>query len=281
MSGCQQATPVAPAPPMQEPEEKPTPTLIGTWTGSYDDEPDEDSEEQHVRFVDTITFTADRFIQHRAHYRADGTLDSWWADSGTWEDTGDGFVTRVWLHNHDDDDDTPDVETRIKKRYLWKDSSRNTLLMHHWADHEQRSDKNYDFDAYTRVQDPLPSAAIVGTWVWRRNEGAVTQSVTMTIGADGTITWDVGYEESSIRVLGKWTLNIASYSVQISEMTGIRTPIGGEPEILSEFSPPPPWRIAFAPTDVVGTIVISPSWAEPQTDRFPYGWYGDIYDLQM
>ena len=144
VSGCQQATPVAPVPPEQEPEVVPTPTLLGTWTATYDDEPDEDSEEQHVRFVDTITFTADRFIQHRAHYRADGTLDSWWADSGTWEDTEDGFVTRVWLRNHDDDDDTPDVETRVKKRYLWLDSSHNTLLMHHWSDSEQRSDNNFD-----------------------------------------------------------------------------------------------------------------------------------------
>ena len=85
-------------------------------------------------FVDTITFTADRYIQYRAHYRADGTLDSRWAASGTWEDDEDGVVTRVWLDNHDDDDDTPEVETRINKRYLWADSSRNKLLMHHWSD---------------------------------------------------------------------------------------------------------------------------------------------------
>ena len=77
---------------------------------------------------------ADRYIQYRAHYRADGTLDSRWAASGTWEDDEDGVVTRVWLDNHDDDDDTPEVETRINKRYLWADSSRNQLLMHHWSD---------------------------------------------------------------------------------------------------------------------------------------------------
>ena len=255
----------------------PPPTLVGTWTATYHDEPDEDSDEQHVMFVDTITFTADRYIQYRAHYRADGTLDSRWAASGTWEDDEDGGVTRVWLDNHDDDDDTPEVETRINKRYLWADSSRNKLLMHHWSDNEQRADNNYDFDAYTRVQNPLPPAALVGTWTWRRNEGARTLADAITINADGTFTWLFEYESETRIVTGKWKVNIATYTADLYEMTSTRTPIGGEPESPTDVGDR---RIAFAPTDVVGTVVISPMWAEARPDEFPYGWYGDIYDLQ-
>ena len=62
-------------------------------------------------------------------------------------------------------------------------------------------------------------------------------------------------------------------------MTYTRTPIGGEPESPRDVSdPPPPWRVAFAPTDVVGTIVISPPWRE--SPDYLYGAYIDIYDLQ-
>ena len=269
-------------PAAEPPEVIPAPTLIGTWTATYQEEAGEDSEEQHVMFVDTITFTANRVIQYRAHYRADGTLDSWWADSGTWEDTEDGFVTRVWLENHDDDDDTPDVETRIKKRYLWPDSSRNKLLMHHWADNEERSDNNYDFDAYTRVQNPLPPTSILGTWTWRRNEGAWTRSSTITINADGTSTRvSVGGEElTTYTITGTWELNIANYTADLSEMTCTRTPMGEPGSPCDDFNPPALRRIGFAPTDVVGTIVLSPVWAEAPNDEYPYGWYGDLYDLQ-
>ena len=63
------------------------PSLRGTWisTGYTWDESDD---RDQGTYVDTLTFTKERYILHRAHYRHDGTFGYSWANSGTWRSTG-------------------------------------------------------------------------------------------------------------------------------------------------------------------------------------------------
>ena len=111
------------------------PSIRGTWRRTdpgWDNEFDDEGNRIVGYFVDTLTFTRERFIMHRAHYRSDGTFVYYWANSGTWALSGDGTIVRVVEENHDDDDATPEIEVRTPKTYRWEDESRDRLLMTEW-----------------------------------------------------------------------------------------------------------------------------------------------------
>ena len=130
------------------------PGLLGTWSATFEHW---DDDELLGTFVDTLTFTTERYILHRAHYSTEGTFDHRWADSGTWNELGEGSLERIWVG---DDGQT----FTVSKRYHWG-SNRNVLYMDHWLDESPAIGPV--FERYERVTfDP---AVLIGKWEWDRS----------------------------------------------------------------------------------------------------------------
>lgn len=243
------------------------PTLWGTWHSTYDWYGHEGDEVVGM-FVDTLTFTNDRYIQYRAHYWADGTLDHWWGGSGTWDAT-DSTVVRTWEHNHDDDDETPDVLTSITKDYVLGGEARSILLMHHWSDDFEKE----SFDRYERVLNPLPSP-IIGVWrataEW--DEGPVV--FTMTVNADGTLSYQLDELGGTEVLTATWEPDEENYYLNLTDISTTSTPTGGTSEPVNFTDAP---RIAYAPTDMPDEILVSNTWSER---RRLHGGYWDVFQRQ-
>ena len=235
------------------------PWLRGTWTATYPwDEPDGRS----GIFVDTLTFTKERYIQYRAHYLDDGTFDYSWADSGTWTSTG-STVTRRWLHGHDV------VPTSISKNYVWGDESRELLLMHHWSDSDEKTGPNYDL--YRRVSNPLPS--LFGVWRGTQEWDHGPAEFMMTVNADGTFRFEVEEPNGTEILNARWELDEDNYYLDLTDAVVTWTPIGKPPEPSGPWGPTGMTRFSYAPTDSPDAIAVSFHWDEDSGDN-PYGWYG-------
>ena len=246
------------------------PSLRGTWTatfGWYDDY-------GHAGIhVDTLTFTKERYILYRAHYRDDGVLDHEWANSGTWNRTGTNTVTRTYWHNHDEVDDTPEILTTISKNFVWGDESRQLLLMHHWADDEERTELG-GHDAYRRVTNPIPSP--IG--IWRGSEEWDQGSVqfTMTVDADGAFRFEIEEPDGTATLTAQWTLDEDNFFLNLSDTVHMWTPIGEPPELEE---PEEATRFAYAPTDrSPNEMTVSFHWDENEEN--PYGGYGRRLERQ-
>ena len=214
------------------------PSLRSTW--SFDGVWYGDDYVVTGTYVDTLTFTKDRYIFYRAHYRQDGTFSFGWNESGTWDSTRN-TVTKTFLHNHDNDDDTPERLTSISKNYTWGDDAHGLLLMHHWVDEDERMD--YNFDLYQRVPNPLPSP--IGVWRGAGNDGAEFR---ITVDADGMFRFEAEFpaEGGTETITARWELDEDNYFLNLTDGVETWTPIGGVP------GPGESWvmgRFAYAPTD--------------------------------
>ena len=255
------------------------PTLWGTWRSSSTYDWYGHSGDQVVgTFVDTLTFTDSRYILHRSHYYFDGTFDSSWTDSGTWEADTPGTVTRIWEDDDDDDGETPRRLRRLPKQYVWADEARNVLLMTHWPDDHEHT----GLDRYERVvPDPLPADAIVGGWRGRTewNHGPV--AFIMTVNGDGTFIFELQWPDGTETTTAKWELDTGNYYLSLTDARETWTPTGGSPEPTGDFKGAD--RFALAPTDrSPAEIVVSGSWHETkaQDDYRKYGNYGMMLTRQ-
>ena len=258
--GCQAAV-VTPTP---EPEPEPL-TLQDTWIETSTWTEDDGTV---ISAATVLTLTSDRAVTYNAEYNAaDGELIDWWWSAGTWTATDD-TVTRTWLDDHDDDDETPDVMREHTRAYHWGEE-RQSVFMAWWND----DDPGDDIVRYERSELP----ALVGTWVWRRNPDAWTQSVTLTINADGTFQAASVGGNMAYRVLaGDYVYDSETQAMTLSNLTWTVTPEGGE-TTTEDFVPDGPFRYVFAATDDPDVIMLSP----PHLDtREPYGVYVDLYDRQ-
>ena len=238
------------------------PSFRGTWRwrspdGWWDNEDDDEGNPIVGYFVDTLTFTRERFIMRRAHYRADGTLVYFWADSGTWELSGDRTIVRVVEDDHDDDDATPRIIRRIPKSYRWADDMRTGLYMPEWD-----SDEADDQLLYERVPNPLPTPP-TGTWtlVGYSHWWAAPDAETMSIDPGGTFTYS-----GEVELAATWTLDEENYYLNLSvvRLSGGRDE-DGDPVSVA--------RVAYAPTDQPNEILMSGYY--PELDLS----YGDYYQL--
>ena len=239
------------------------PSLRGTWRATYGWYEDDG----HVgTFVDTLTFTKERYILYRAHYRDDGTFNHQWTHSGTWTPAGRNTVTRIYLHNHDDNDDTSEILTSISKNYGWGDDSRDLLLMHHWPEDSERT----EYDAYRRVPNPLPSPL----GVWRGTEDDGHTEFTMTVEADGTFRFENEEAHGTETLTARWELDEDNYYLNLTDAVETRTPIGEPPGPSEPRGPRGITRFAYAPTDrSPDEIVLSVHWEEEKPVDHPYGAY--------
>ena len=235
----------------------------GTWT-SEEHEWWEDDESLGT-FQETLTFTKERYILYRAHYRHDGTFADSWAVSGTWTSSGN-TVTRVWL----DDDETPARLISVSKNYVWGDDARDLLLMHPWTD-DWEQPIGYNLEAYRRVANPLPS--IFGVW---RSTGEWDDGFTLRINADGTVSFDnESPGEGTSTLTATWEFDEDNYFLNLSDVAETWTPLDGLPEASDA---PDAKRFAIAPTDSSNELIISPYWNETEiTGTEDYREYGDYW----
>ena len=247
------------------------PSFRGTWEVIFPWDWEEDGRSGIA--VDTLTFTKERYILYRAHYLDDGTFNYSWADSGTWTPTGSNTVTRTWFHNHDGNNDTPDVRTSISKNYVWGDESRELLLMHHWKHDDERT--NHWYNQYRRVSNPLPS--LLGVWRGTTEWDADPVEFTMTVNADGTFRFEVKELHGTRTWTARWDLDEDNYYLNLTDVFHTSTPLG-VPSGPAE--PKPAMRFAFAPTDGPDEMAVSFHWEEGNPGRHPYGWYGEKLERQ-
>ena len=247
------------------------PTLLGTWSSTYYDWYGHAGDQVVGTYVDTLTFTDSRYILHRSHYYFDGTFDSSWTDSGTWESDTTGTVTRIWEHDHDEDGETPNVLTRLPKEYVWADEARNALLMTHWPDDHVHT----GLDRYKRVvPDPLPTDTIVGVWRGGAEWDHGPVAFTMTVNGDGTFIFETQDPNGTETTTAKWELDTGNYYLSLTDARQTWTPTGGSPEPSGDFRGAD--RLAFAPTDrSPAEIVVSVWWHETKTHDDDYRKYGN------
>ena len=248
------------------------PEFQGTWSHTNEWHGDD---EVPGYYVDTLTFTRNRYILARAHYFLDGTLDHVWNPSGGWSEADASTLTRVWEGDHDDRDDTPPVMMSVAKPYLWADEARNLLLMHHWMDDEEQQLTRGGLELYRRVADPLPSG-LTGVWQATDEWDAGPVVIEMTIGADGTFTWvQRETNNGTERITAMWTLDQETYFLDLRGASATWTPQDGTPEPVEDFKAD---RIAFAPTDSPDRIIVSPHWHETEAEgNDEYRRYGDYW----
>ena len=217
-----------------------------------------------------LSLTSDRAVTYNGEYNAaDGELLDWWWEAGTWSATDD-TVTRTWLDDHDDDEETPHLTHSVDKVYFWGEG-RQSVFMNPW-DWGEPGDEIIRYE-----RSELPD--LVGTWVWRRNPTAWTQSSTVTINADGTFeSASVGGNMAYRVRAGDYVYDAETQAATLSNMTWSVTPDGGE-TTTTEFVPDvDPFRYVFAATDDPDVIMLSP----PHLDTAePYGVYVDLYDRQQ
>ena len=207
-------------------------------------------------YTDTLTFTKSRYIHHRPHYRTgNASVDYEWARSGAWEYT-DTHLTRTWMHNDDDDDESPDVLTSVKKSYLWNDD-RTILCVQHWEDSREQLSSSPQCDRHERVTSPPPTFLF---GVWRGTD-------------DHNHDWSIVLNPT------RFSATIERAEDDIFTLTGTYTIVQEELFILvtvddalhngeSILDADKHWwkgqvsRWAFAPTDSPTKIVVSPHWEE-------------------
>lgn len=240
------------------------PGFNSTWRATHEWREDWFDEGEVGHFVDTLTFTDNRYILARAHYLSDGTLDHVWKTSGGWSAAAEGTVIREW-----EDDDAP---MSVPKHYVWGSDERSVLFMHHWTDPNEQP-AGVGLERYEWVPNPL--ASLTGVWQatdeW--DQGPVVFE--MTIGADGTLTWEQREAHGTERITATWTLDERTYFLQFQGASSTWTPPGGMPEPSTEDLKAD--RIAFAPTDSPDLIIVSPHWHETASNVEDYRRYGDYW----
>ena len=249
--------------PVPEPEPEPEPlTLQGTWSRSSTFE--EDGQTWTETLVLTFTGGA-RAIAHNAVYDATGALHDTWTEPSGWSATDD-IVTRLWLEDDDDNDETAPVAREVEKSYYWGDD-RVSVFMTPW----DWGDPGSELARYERVADPLPALSdLVGRWEFMHEPGNVSVVV---IGADSSISFTEDFGEGRT-----WQLTGTIGEIDPETLIAMLTDLESQPfQDGVAMSEPRPWYdtapVGFAPSAIPGAILISVPWDEVDPERHPYGTY--------
>lgn len=254
-------------------------SFIGTWQSTLGWEEDD---RIVGTYTDTLTFTKNRYIQNRSFYRTGETsTEDTWVHGGSWEaNPTDRTLTRIWYHNHDDDDETPDRLTKVRKNYLWN-VDRTVLCVEHWAADREHLDSS-NCELYRRVASP-PPAGLLGEWTGIGHDDNWNIVIT-----DTRFTVSNGRIEEDGRFIG-FTLT-GTYEVNLEELFIMMTIEDAlEDGNTSVLDGDEQWwkgqvsRWAFAPTDDPNRIIVSTHYEEhewlEQTQEWidstetPYGDY--------
>ena len=268
LGSCSAATPKTTMAP-DEQGDAVDPTLLGTWTTTIGT----------IKY--TLTFTKNRWIEHGLRLLDDGTIDSQWASSGTWEVDG-STIARKWM-GHDDNEQL--VERSVGKQYVW--AGEDVVFIHPWPDEHAES----RFWRYTRVRDPIPGS-IIGTWGFEdpivTEEGQSTGTYTFTIDdntftehyVESGATSEVWILTGSIRHVPEE--NFFFFTVTSVTVDGVTT------DELSTAFVGHELRVAYAPTGIDNQVAFSYYYHELTYDettdmwktRHRFGSYGGFFFLR-
>ena len=250
-----------------------SPTLLGTWEYERGHYQYDELVDEHVlvgKSKLTLTFTENRYIRVETPRIGDEVVD-YGHSSGTWKAT-ESSVTKTFAERSRDDDGNVAIEEfSFDKEYAW--GAGGELFVIEWeGDPDPGETQSPEVERYTRVESPLPPLA--GTWVFEFEEEhdgeRRTDRHTMTIGdtfaytfrgeEDGTIyTWSFGgswrHEEATA------FLYVDSQSVTYSD-----TYDSDAAEWFDSRFDGQEVRIAYAPSGVADTMVVSLFWGEVQFD---------------
>ncbi len=267
------------------------PTLLGTWQRDHVYFVHDDLIDEYVvegKIVSTLTFTENRYIQ--VETPRDGVFAGHiWQHSGTWTPATDSSssVTKTFVADGDrDDDGNWTLETRrYDKEYTW--GAGGELFVVEWrGDWESAVDAAApSVERYTRVETPL--LPLVGTWVidsegerdgerWTRRETVTigdvfTYTEKFEQGETPSITWS--FSGSYRHDEAKAFLHVDSQSVTYSD-----TYDAEEAEWYDNRFDGHQVRIAYAPSGIADTMVVSSVWRELQYDENTDTWT-DYYEL--
>ena len=249
--------------------------ILGTWQKTFDWW----HEDVIIgTFVDFLTFTETRFILVRSHYLMDGSFDESWTQTGTWTIT-DEEIVRKWYHNHDDDDETDNVLTELRKPYFLVGNG--DLVVNHWAD---TSGEDRALDRMARVSDPSLALPPVGVWVfeWHSDEDDWYDIMTMTLASDGTFTWSEQNPDGTHTLSARWDFDPDNYFINLTGATETWTETGQSPVPGDRTREARFLRYAYAPMpSESGKRMIAVSrWQEELEDR-TYGSYRHEMTLQQ
>ena len=250
------------------------PTLLGTWEAEGVYHEHDDLLDDYVivgKKITTLTFTENRYILVETPRDGDEVVD-YWHSSGTWTPATESRVTKTFVaERHRDDDGTWTLEKRsFDKEYTW--GAGGELFVMEWrGDWEDVGDAaRPNIERYTRVENPLPPLA--GTWVGEFE----ADRHTMTIGdaftyafrteEDGTVSnWS--FSGSWRHEEAKAFLYVDSQSVTYSDTYDAEAA-----ELFDNRFDGDEVRIAYAPSGVADTMVVSLFWGEVQYDENTDTW---------
>ena len=252
-------------------------SFIGTWQSMSEWEEDG---RLVGTFTDTLTFTKSRYILNRSFYRTGETsTEDTWDHGGSWEAT-DRTITRIWQHNHDDDDETPEQLTRVQKNYLWNED-RTVLCVEHWTDDREHLDSP-QCELYRRVAS-RPPAELLGEWtgIWGNDNWNIVITPTQFTVSNGRIEEDGRF--IGFTLTGTYEVNLEELFILVTIEDALEDGNTSVLEFDEQWRKGQVSRWAFAPTDDPDRIVVSTHWEEhewlEQTQEWiystetPYGAY--------
>jgi hypothetical protein len=242
------------------------PTLLGTWEAEGVYHEHDDLVGDYVvagKKINTLTFTENRYIIVETPRDGDEVVD-YWHSSGKWTPATESSVTKTFAERHEDDDGNVAIEEKsFHKEYAW--GAGGELFVIVWNDDPDAGEtQRPHIERYTRVENPLPPLA--GTWVATFEADRHTMTIgdaftyTFRTEEDGTV-FNWSFSGSWRHEEAKAFLYVDSQSVTYSD-----TYDAGAAEWFDNRFDGDEVRIAYAPSGVADTMVVSLFWGEVQYD---------------
>ena len=236
----------------------PTPSLLGTWTGT--EQVRDDNGVLTGTHVYTLTFTKSRTIAVASVRDAAGREFDRWREVGTWSATAN-TVTRTW-YGDDENDRRMSEPTHLAKNYAFADEG-NVLLINPWFWTTATDGYWYNTRVKTPIQDLL-----TGTWEESRDLSDRNWRETITLSPDNSFTWrSVTTRGDIVRtelLEGPYVHDAENgfILVTITAVTYTRNGVPFEPEAGEGEFVGHTLRWAYAPTERADIIAVSSYWEE-------------------
>ena len=219
--------------------------------------------------ISTLTFTTEgRWIYHEINLiegeRVDGHVNQ-----GGWTATAEVISATGLVYEND-----TEREVTIDHSYALVGDD---LFVVDWFNHDEAR------PPYQRWTGASLPDSIIGVWVRQQDDPFIR--TTMTVNADGTLRYVQERTSGVFTVTGRWRDGKSGALVLLvtDPMSTWDPHAEDEPDEVDEH-PGAEWRLAYAPTNQAGNIMVSPFWNEAgySSDRFirQHGNYYRIFAMQ-
>ena len=251
---------------LPESEETPEPeaNIAGTWIAERKEDGwspccEEDVEYQ-ISEKRTVTFTKSQFIQDTIFYDRNTmeVLDDY-HDQGKYTLNADGTITKIWLQDHDDDDETPRLRREVVKQYTLLEDE---LYLEDWF--HDRPGASFDYHKRAAMLD------FEGTWIGDHeyeDDGVIyVSTLTLTLAGDSFTYSEIeltdGTEDRNFQING--TFEFDSEELFLSVTVAGATLNGDLLDTIDPWVPGTKLRFGVGPTDQPERIRLSRFYNEQQ-----------------